>query len=274
MPATGGNHGLRPAQTVWGFMRTRSLNAILTGVLVLSASALTAPAAYAAETGVVIKNLSVNGGKPLVLGTSLTESFTISVTASDNSGISSHLAFLGIDREVGDDYWSFHGRPTCTKASATTSTCKLNFKLDPGWGVPRNALAGPWDVTVQLEAKDGDLYNNGGEPKHPVLRRGKLTVNASPEPVHKGKPLKVTGKLTRANWDKRTYAGYAEKPVKLQFRKAGTHTYKTVKTVNTNSYGDLSTKVTASADGYWRWSFAGTSTTSATSAAGDYVDVR
>ncbi|MFF4243736.1 hypothetical protein ACFYY2_04605 [Streptomyces sp. NPDC001822] len=255
-------------------MRTTSITAVLTGALVLSASAIAAPAAYAADTGVVIKKLSVNGGKPIVLGTSRTESFTISVTASDNSGISSRLAFLQLDREVGDDYWSFHGRPTCSKDSATTSTCTLVYKLDPSIDLPRNTVAGPWDVTVQLEAKDGDLYNNGGKLKHPVLRRGKLTANASPEPVHKGKPLKVTGKLTRANWDRRTYAGYADKPVKLQFRKAGTSTYKTVKTVHTNSHGDLSTKVTASADGYWRWSFAGTTTTSATSAAGDYVDVR
>ncbi|KOG33029.1 hypothetical protein [Streptomyces resistomycificus] len=255
-------------------MRATSRHTVLTGALVLSASAVTAPVAYAAETGVVIQKLSVNGGKPLVLGTSQTESFTISVTASDDSGISSNLAFLAIDREAGDDYWSYHGSPKCTAASATTSTCKLTVKLDSGWGVPRNALAGPWDVTVQLQAKDGDLYNNAGEPKHPVLRRGKLTVDASPEPVYKGKPLKVTGKLTRANWDKRTYAGYADKPVKLQFRKAGTNTYTTVKTVSTNNYGNLSTTVTASADGYWRWSFAGTSTTSAASAAGDYVDVR
>ncbi|OEJ37289.1 hypothetical protein AR457_33530 [Streptomyces agglomeratus] len=255
-------------------MRATSIHAVLAGALVFSASAVTAPAAYATETGVVIQKLSVNGGKPLVLGTSQTESVTLSVTASDDSGISSNMAFLQIDREVGDEYWSYHGRPTCTPVSATTSTCKLTVKLDAGWGVPRNALAGPWDVTVQLQAKDGDLYNNGGEPKHPVLRRGKLTVNASPEPVYKGKTLKVTGKLTRANWDKRTYAGYADKPVKLQFRKAGTSTYTTVKTAYTNSFGNLSTTVTASADGYWRWSFAGTSTTSTANATGDYVDVR
>ncbi|WP_183154742.1 hypothetical protein [Streptomyces shenzhenensis] len=255
-------------------MRAIPTGAVLTGVLVLSVSAVAAPAAYAVETGVVVQKVSVNGGKPIVLGTSQTESFTISVTASDDSGISSKLAFFGIEREVGEDYWSYHGTPTCTASSATTSTCKLTFKLDPGWGVPRNTLAGPWKVIIQLQSKDGDLYNNGGTLTHPVLRRGKLSVDAGPEPVAKGKSLKVTGKLTRANWDRRTYAGYTNQPVKLQFRKAGTSTYRTVKTVRTNSTGNLSTTVTASADGYWRWSFASTSTTSSVNATGDYVDVR
>jgi hypothetical protein len=32
--------------------------------------------------------------------------------------------------------------------------------------------------------------------------------------------------------------------------------------------------VKASADGYWRWTFAGNSTTSTAKATGDYVDVR
>ncbi|MEU7023376.1 hypothetical protein ABZ990_22320 [Streptomyces sp. NPDC046203] len=255
-------------------MRATSIGAVLTGALVLSASAVTAPAAQAAETGIVIKNVSVNGGKPIVLGTTQTESFTLSVTASDNSGISGKFAFLMIQRQVGSSYWAYSGTPKCTASSATTSTCKLDFKLDSGWGVPRNTLAGPWKVVVQLQAKDGDLYNNGGKLTHPVLRRAKLTADAGPEPVAKGKTLKVTGKLTRANWDKRTYWGFPGVPVKLQFRKAGTNTYTTVKTVTTNSSGNLSTTVKASADGYWRWSFAGTSTTSAVNATGDYVDVR
>ncbi|MFE7396412.1 hypothetical protein [Streptomyces sp. NPDC057557] len=159
-------------------MRATSIGAVLTGALVLSASAVTATAAYAAETGVLIQEVSVNGGKPIVLGASQTESFTISVTAPDDSGISSKLAFFQIKREVGDKYWSYHGTPTCTASSATTSTCKLTFKLDSGWGVPRNTLAGPWKVVVQLKSKDGDLYNNGGDITHPVLRRGKLSVDA------------------------------------------------------------------------------------------------
>ncbi|MFD8734645.1 hypothetical protein ACFV06_06955, partial [Streptomyces sp. NPDC059618] len=59
-----------------------------------------------------------------------------------------------------------------------------------------------------------------------------------------------------------------------QFKKKGSTTYTTVKTVRTSSTGALKTTVTASADGYYRYSFAGTTTTPAVSAAGDFVDVK
>ena len=44
--------------------------------------------------------------------------------------------------------------------------------------------------------------------------------------------------------------------------------------VKTNSSGALRTTVVASADGYWRYSFAGTSTMGTVTATSDYVDVR
>ena len=47
-----------------------------------------------------------------------------------------------------------------------------------------------------------------------------------------------------------------------------------MKTIKTNSTGDLKTTVKASVDGYFRYSFAGTSTTPAVNAAGDFVDVK
>ncbi|PWI16203.1 hypothetical protein DI272_20060 [Streptomyces sp. Act143] len=254
-------------------MRAASWGAVFTGALVLSGAALTVPSASAAETGVVIEKVSVNGGKSIVLGTSRTEKFTISATVSDDSGISQNLAFLQIDREKGDDYWSFHGEPTCTAVSSTTSTCKLTVQLEKDIDLPRNTLAGPWNVYVQFKAKDGDYYG-GDWGTHPVKRRGTVSVDASPEPVSKGKAITVTGKLARANWDKYVYAGYTGQSVRLQFRPAGSDTYTTVKTVTSDSTGRLKTTVTASKDGYWRWNFAGTATTSAAKATGDFVDVR
>jgi hypothetical protein len=62
--------------------------------------------------------------------------------------------------------------------------------------------------------------------------------------------------------------------VKLQFRKKGSSTYTTLKTIKTTSTGTLKTTTTATADGYYRYSFAGTTTTPGVSAAGDYVDVQ
>jgi hypothetical protein len=123
-------------------------------------------------------------------------------------------------------------------------------------------------------ANDDDWTERWAYTSTRIQRHSKLTANASPEPVAKGQRLAISGKLTRANWDTLDYRGYTNQPVKLQFRKAGTTTYTTLKTVYTSSTGYLKTTTTASEDGYWRWNFAGTSTTPAVKATGDFVDVQ
>ncbi|MFD2082821.1 hypothetical protein SAMN05421678_11887 [Actinopolymorpha cephalotaxi] len=108
-----------------------------------------------------------------------------------------------------------------------------------------------------------------------LYKVAKLSVNASPEPVAKGGKLTVTGRLTRATTDAATtFVGYASQPVKLQFRKAGSSTYGTIKTSYTDANGYLKTTTTAGATGYWRWSYPGSSTVASVSAAGDYVALK
>ncbi|MEV8306823.1 DUF5707 domain-containing protein [Streptomyces flavidovirens] len=280
-------------------MRIRATVAAVSGALALSAFAvpaaqaedapkadsLSAFAGQAPADDVVgdtkITNVVVNGGKNIVLGTTAAKTFTVSVTATDPSGIQDAYVDLWHGTSVDEPDGLFmsneymNDKPaTCTASSATTSTCKLTFTVDPEYDLYKNSLAGTWKVTAAAAGKDGDYIWKDAYKTHRVQRYSKLTVNASPEPVVKGKTITITGKLSRANWETSTYAGYTGQPVKLQFRKAGTSTYSTVKTLNTNSTGNLKTTVTAASDGYWRWSFAGTSTTPAVSAAGDYLDVR
>ncbi|GAA1544529.1 hypothetical protein GCM10009730_62090 [Streptomyces albidochromogenes] len=116
-------------------------------------------------------------------------------------------------------------------------------------------------------------FTKDSAAKAEVLRNSKLTVNASPEPVKKNKTITITGALTRANWETYKYGGYTKQPVKLQYKKKGTSTYTTLKTVTTDSKGVPKTTTNATADGYFRYSFAGTSTTPAVTFAADYVDV-
>jgi len=163
---------------------------------------------------------------------------------------------------------------TCTATSATTADCTGVIDIDPGEDWLPNSDAGTWSgggLALTYSTRGEKLQ--GGLGKILVQRNSKQTVNASPEPVKKGKTITVTGKLSRANWEDGKYHGYTGQPVKLQFRKAGSSTYTTVKTIKTNSTGNLSTTVKASVDGYFRYGFAGTSTTPAVNAAGDYVDV-
>ncbi|MFB7220921.1 DUF5707 domain-containing protein [Streptomyces sp. NPDC056227] len=235
----------------------------------------------AATTAPVISKVTVNGGKDIVLGTTALKKITVSVTASHPSGIADGYVILwhGTDPTSPDTIDGVllpnEDAATCTPVNATTATCKQTITVDPRYDLYKNALAGTWHVSAGVLAGDqSDIEYNDFYGTARVQRLSKLTVNASPEPVRKGKTITVTGKLSRANWESHTYAGYTGQSVKLQFRKKTSSTYTTLKTIKTNSTGNLKTTATASVDGYWRYSFAGTSTTPAVTTAGDFVDVR
>jgi hypothetical protein len=285
-------------------MRIRATVAAVSGALALSA--LVVPAAQATDAGIgkttaaerfgvsrsamstaaaadeelpVVSKVTINGGKDLVLGTTAAKKFTVSLTASHSAGIEDAYIDLWHGKDLDNvDGWLAPNEEaaSCTAVNATTSNCKLTITATPGSDLYMNALAGTWHVTAGVLANDetGSVYWNDYYGTHRVQRLSKLVVNAAPEPVKKGKTITVTGKLTRANWESRTYAGYSTQPVKLQFRKKDSSTYTTVKTVKTNNKGDLKTTLTATVDGYFRWSYAGTSTTPAVNAAGDFVDVK
>ncbi|MGI5455773.1 hypothetical protein ACQEWB_21855 [Streptomyces sp. CA-249302] len=176
---------------------------------------------------------------------------------------------------------------TCTATSDTTASCTGLVTAHPSEGELLNSDAGTWKGAALAIAYNGqdptsdsfDITKVGYAEQGTlgttlVQRYSKLTVNATPEPVKKGKTITVTGSLTRANWEDNKYHGYTSQPVKLQFRKKGSTTYTTLKGIYSSSTGTLKTTTKATVDGYYRFSFAGTTTTPAVSATGDYVDVQ
>ncbi|MEU5823233.1 calcium-binding protein [Streptomyces sp. NPDC047803] len=246
-------------------MRMRTSAAVLTGALALSALAVPAAQADGRYGDTAITKVTVNGGKNVVLGTSAVKKFTVSVTAKDNSGIKEADIVLH-----GPGFGFLSGKTRCSG-----STCTASFTVDPKVDLPySNDVAGTWYVDAWVDAKDGDYIWTEKARSFKFQRASTLTVNAAPEPVKKGKTITVTGKLARANWDDFKYHGYTAQPVKLQFLKKGGTAWSTVKTVKTDSKGALKTTVKASVDGYWRYSFAGTSSTPAVNATGDFVDVK
>ncbi|MFI2380419.1 calcium-binding protein [Streptomyces sp. NPDC018964] len=247
----------------------------------LALGGLMAPDASAAGDGPEITKVVVNGGKNIVVGPTAVTYFTASVTASDPAGVKE--TWLGLWHGSGsyedqEGAIARAGELKCTASSSTTTTCTSSFQVDANarafTNEVTNAFAGVWHVSVG--AFSGNRVQSGDHRYSTVKvqRASRLTVNATPEPVRKGKTVTVTGKLSRANWDTHKYAGYSGRPVKLQFRKKGSTTYSTIKTVTTSSTGTLKTTVKASVDGYYRYSFAGTSTTPAVNASGDFIDVR
>ncbi|MCT7355891.1 calcium-binding protein [Streptomyces sp. 15-116A] len=261
-------------------MRARTRLALLSTGVALVATATGTTAAQAADGGsgdITIDKVVVNGGKPVVVGTTNVVTAKVTVTATDDSGIdeTTYISAYGPKPNYAQ-IWYDDGEITCTKVSATTSTCTGTLTFDPrlNTGVVYNSAAGTWRLSTLVSAHDYDYIHRDSATTFKVQRYSKLTVNASPEPVTKGRTITVTGKLSRANWEDHQYHGYTNQPVKLQFRKKGSSTYTTVKTLTTNSTGNLSATVKATTDGYYRYSFAGTTTTPAVSAAGDFVDVR
>ncbi|MGW2098335.1 hypothetical protein ACWCPX_11635 [Streptomyces olivaceoviridis] len=276
-------------------MRIRATVAAVSGALALSAFAV--PAAHATGDSGTPYTLNVSFSnvtiaKAIKVGTTNEVSATYSYTLTHGSDVNIAAkdfysdAFLykgSYDTSTAELYGD--DPATCTPVTTTTATCKGTVDIYPADGDLKSAWAGSWGVAAEAVAFNGQDQNNpdlskvgykdkSGLGSTLVQRYSKLTANAGPEPVAKGKTLTVTGKLTRANWDDHLYHGYTSQPVKLQFLKAGTSTWTTVKTVYTDSSGNLKTTTTANYDGYWRYSFAGTSTTPAVNAASDYVDVQ
>ncbi|WP_406158486.1 hypothetical protein [Streptomyces canus] len=225
-------------------------------------------------------NAVVNGGKDIVLGTSGTKSVVVTYTATDQNGVALTEAFLwqGTDSSTTDGITGGLGTdddPSCTEtATQGVYKCKAVFNIHPATDMKDNGVAGTWKLLLGAWDLYANASYNDDVTTAAIKKAATLTADATPEPVKKGRTITVRGKLARANWSTGKYAGYVSQPVKLQFRKKGSSTYTTLKTVKTNSTGVLKTTTKATVDGYYRYSFAGTATTTAATAPGDFVDVR
>ncbi|WP_329367034.1 hypothetical protein [Streptomyces sp. NBC_01483] len=270
-------------------MRIRATVAAVTGALALSAFAV--PAAQAAGTAshaatavaapnVTFSNMKVNKSKAIVVGATAKVSVPVTYTLTHPASLdvtsdkfnSGPLIYVGTKVTSATNIFISDDPGTCTDASTTVANCTAVLKVSAADLL--NSEAGTWKEGGLAVTSAGGTKWQGDLGTTKVQRLSKLTVNAAPEPVKKGRTITVTGALTRADWDSGKYSGYVGQPVKLQFKKKGATTYTTVKTVKTTSGGALKTTVTASVDGTYRYAFAGTSTTPAVNATGDYIDVR
>ncbi|MFH9110077.1 DUF5707 domain-containing protein [Streptomyces albus] len=226
-----------------------------------------------------VSSVVVNGGKNVALGTTKAKTVKVSFTVTDDSGIDFADAVLW----QGDTFEDMKAgllpnedAAVCTATSATSADCKLTYTIDPKIDLYNN-MAGTWKVSVIAAGKDGDFIDKDNAKSFKLQRYSKLTANAAPEPIKKGKTLTITGKLTRANWDTGKYGGYTKQKVTLQTRPASGGSYTSSKTYTSgsgSSAGVVKTTRTASKDTCYRYTFAGTSTTPSVTSSGDCVDVR
>ncbi|KUN71906.1 hypothetical protein AQJ54_03915 [Streptomyces griseorubiginosus] len=241
---------------------------------------LTATGAHAEGEGDIrVTKTVVNRGGNVIIGTARTVKYPIAITIKDDSGVKKISRLSTFNKSNGYGFVDWDGDSSCVRKSATTSVCTGTMTVDPGWiaasdDIDSNRVAGVWQVNATVNANDGDYWISDAIAEYKVKRAAQLTTDATPEPVAKGAKLTVKGKLSRANWEDLKYHGYPGQSVRLQFRAAGAAHYRTVKTVKTDNVGRLSTKVTATQAGSWRWYFPGTTTTSLKASAGDAVTLQ
>ncbi|MFM9446162.1 hypothetical protein [Streptomyces acidiscabies] len=259
-------------------IRATATAAVVLGTVALSALAVpTAQAAPAAGPKVTFSNVKI--AKTLVAGTSRA-SFPVTYTVTKPAGLSAKsfqsgpAIYRGATIAKPSDLFVSENPGTCKAVSATVLNCTAALVLNVTDNDLVNSESGAWKVGgLAIDSKENLTWQSDlGSTK--LLRQAKLTTDATPEPVKKGRTITVKGTLTRANWETDKYAGYGAQTVQLQYKKAGAKTWTTLKSVKTTAKGTLSTTVKATADGYYRYNFVATSTTGAVASAADYVDVR
>lgn len=230
----------------------------------------------------VVSGVTVNGGNSARVGTTNTQTITVKWTVSGGSTLyGSHASiWRGTDLEEGLEQYLLSEEfmadtDPCVRSGDTTFQCTATFKIDPRSHLT-NEDAGAWKTAIWAvtdAATDADMEN----AKTWYLKRwSRLSNNAAPEPIAKGKTITITGKLERANWDTHKYAGYTQQTVRLQERSmTGSYATTSSHKTGTGSLAGVEKQTrTATADRCYRYKFEGTSTTPAVTATGDCVDVR
>ncbi|UIX31479.1 hypothetical protein [Streptomyces sp. GQFP] len=277
-------------------MNRRRTTAVIATAGALALSVLNAPAAQAKDTGIVVSNLVFNNGKPIVVGTSKVSETPVPFNIALPSGYTvdgigrwriSPFLYRGNLKDVAkgtakNSLWTIPYE--CYEQGSQRARCEGSLFINPDpymEEVDSNSDATTWKIGVYLAlfpAGDGPVLAEEYESRSGTVslrRAAKLaTADATPEPVTKGKKLTLKSKLTRANWTTKKNDAYAGSTVSLQFRAKNATSFKTLKKVKTNSAGALSTSVTATTDGFFRWVYYGNTTTGTATSGQDYIDVR
>jgi hypothetical protein len=139
----------------------------------------------------------------------------------------------------------------------------------------RNSGAGPKDVIVDTCNSDFDCTSTLLTKSFTLKRRTTwqtASVDATPEPAHRGSTISLRGRLLIVNWDARRYVGYGGRSVVVEFR-TPSGAYSRIRTATTDVNGWVRTTVPATATGVWRVRYGGNAVAGPATAVGDTVAV-
>ncbi|MBW6438032.1 hypothetical protein KZ829_30305 [Actinoplanes hulinensis] len=227
-------------------VRTRVFAALLAAVPTAGLLAVASPA-QAATLDITVKSVSISKSV-FVLGSKAgCQKFTITAVTSEPIPTAGYkIAGVGADINAPSGKTVNGGQ---FAQVGSTATYKGTFKMCG------TDAAGRYTVNVygaQLGAGDDEPELTNVVSKKIYLKRpSKLTLNAAPEPVVKGKKLTAKGVL-KVNGK---VLGGAK--VKVYFKPAGATTFTYKGTATTNGKGVYSKKFTATKSGVWQVVYAG-----------------
>ncbi|MEV6341895.1 hypothetical protein [Actinoplanes sp. NPDC051851] len=234
-------------------------NRVLAALLVAAPAAgilVGSPAQAVTTSTITVKSVSVSPSS-LTLGTAKCASVAFSATLSDVLPTDGY-AYTGVGVDV---YAPGAGDDDDTVASVefaqvgSTATYKGTTKICGKSGAGKfEALV--YGVLVPTTATTDDDFEmtNIVTKTITVKRPSTLSLNASPEPVKKGKKLTAKGTL---KIDGKVLSGAS---VKIYFQASGSKTWTLKGTATTSSKGVYTKKFTATKTGTWKAVYAGTAT--------------
>jgi hypothetical protein len=146
-----------------------------------------------------------------------------------------------------------------------------------GWGVgcPNQVEdLGKWRVRVIAYDRSGKALGSREDYWYEKYDTVIQNYNAAPEPVRKGRPITVSGRLKRLADSSLGYTVYPGKTIRVYFRPKGSATWAYMGATKTAGDGRFRKAFTAKLDGYWRAYFPGTSNCDRQKSLDDFVDVR
>jgi hypothetical protein len=204
---------------------------------------------------------------PEPVGQGSTVTMRSQVVRPDTSGSRGVIAGVPVVLQFSSDGTNWRQVRTGTTDTEGRSALSVVADRDGYWrtvyagGASGNASA----YTPDMSATSGTDYV---DVKY-ATRMG--TFNASPEPVVKGKPITVKGRLDRliGTWQ----PAAANAAITIYFKPTGATTWTSMAALKTTSTGTFSKQFTASKDGYWMAKYNGSSTYLGIEGPADYVDV-
>ena len=236
-------------------MRRRSAALLASGALAVGALVLPSIQQHESSGDARILGVSVNGDNPIVLGPTGSSEIDFSVTAEDDSGISS-VDGIGL---WGPSLGVLPAGPThCTARTARISVCTGTASVDVAERQIFDDMAGVWHVQVTVHAHDGDQLTKEDAGTFSIKKDGQLTEYGAPHTAPKGSLITIGGQPKQPDWNSRTWLPSPNKKIVVQFcARDCTGTAVEVAVATTDANGMVSAIVRTSVTGVYTLVFPG-----------------